>query len=97
VFCRNTDAAQVLCTLLFPDGTWSTQPAAARTAKFSLIKGTRTYASGTRVLRAGRTTIRLRVRRTVRPGTYRLRITVGKTTRTVNVTVPKAVKTRTRV
>jgi beta-glucosidase len=97
VICRTTNAAQVLCTLLFPDGTWSTQPSAARTAKFSLIRGTRTYASGTRVLRAGKLTITLLARRTVRPGTYRLRITVGKSTRTVNVTVPKAVKTRSRV
>jgi hypothetical protein len=82
---------------MFPEGTWSTQPASARTAKLSLTKGTRTYASGRQVLRAGKVTIRLRAHRTVRPGTYRLRITVGKTTRTVNVTVRKAIKTRPNV
>src|SRR3954452_6948892 len=61
------------------------------------MKGTRTYARGSQVLRAGKVTIRLRALRAVRPGVYRLRITVGKTTRTVKVTVRRTVKAGGRV
>ena len=54
VVCRNTAAAQVLCTLLFPDGAWETAPTAARTARLRLVKGSRTLASGKAVLSPGR-------------------------------------------
>ena len=35
VVCRNTTTAQVLCTLLFPDGAWESSPAAARGCAWS--------------------------------------------------------------
>ena len=81
--CRNTEIAQVLCTLLFEDGAWEAAPTSARTAKLRLVKGGRAFAKGTALLQSGR----VRNTRTVHPGSYRLKITVAGTTRTFKVKV----------
>jgi hypothetical protein len=90
VVCRNTTAAQVLCTLLFEDGTWETAPAAARTARLRLVKGGRTFASGRAALRSGRVRARLRSTRTARPGSYTLRLRVRGETMSVKVKLRSA-------
>jgi len=81
VVCRTTTTAQVLCTLIFADGTWETATRAARTAQLRLVKGGRTFAKGKAVIKAGKMRVRLKSTRKVRPGRYQLRIRVrGKTT-----------------
>jgi hypothetical protein len=80
----------VLCTLLFEDGTWTTAPAAARTATLRLLKNGRALATGKALLKAGRLQVRLRNTRAVRPGSYRLAIKVPGKQRTVNARVHAA-------
>jgi hypothetical protein len=77
VVCRNTAVAQVLCALLFEDGTRETAPAATRTARLRLVKCGRTFATGKTVVRSGTIRLRLTTARTVRLRSYRLRSRVA--------------------
>jgi hypothetical protein len=92
--CRNTAAAQVLCTLLFPDGSWETASQAARTASFRLLRSGRTFATGKAVLRAGNVRVRLMRTRTIRAGTYRLQMRIAGAGRTERRVVLRAVTGR---
>ncbi len=97
VVCRNTAAAEVLCSLLFPDGTWDSAPAAARTATLRLVKGSRTFARGKAVLSSGHMRVRLKDARTVKPGRYRLVIRVAGKTTTVKVDLRAALNPAARL
>ncbi|RKQ92990.1 beta-glucosidase [Solirubrobacter pauli] len=92
--CRPTGATRVLCTLLFADGSWSTAPASTRTATLRLLHRGRTVATGHAVLQAGKVNVRLKRTRAVRPGSYRLQITVAGKNRTVAATVARASRVR---
>lgn len=74
VVCQSNQAAQLLCSITFPPGTWTTQPKAA-VDQYQLSHAQRTVATGTIKLRRGRVTIRTGKR--LRPGRYLLTITTG--------------------
>jgi sugar lactone lactonase YvrE len=74
IICQSNLAAQILCSITFAPGTWSTQPKAA-VDHYQITRRGRTVASGVVTVRHGRITIR--PRRAVPPGRYVLTITVG--------------------
>jgi hypothetical protein len=69
--CRNTVVAKATCQILFAPGTWTTT-----TAHFTIRRGHRLIARGTRRIDAhGR--LRVRLAGGMRPGRYRVTVTVG--------------------
>jgi hypothetical protein len=72
VVCRNTAVAKATCQILFAPGTWT-----AATAHFTIRRGHTLVARGTRRIDAhGR--LRVRLARKLRPGRYRVTVTVGR-------------------
>jgi hypothetical protein len=76
IVCRNTALAKATCQILFAPGTWTTSPAAT-TAHYTVRRGHTLIARGTqRIGRDGR--LRVRLARGLRPGRYRVTVTVGR-------------------
>ncbi len=73
VTCNNTLAAQLLCTVIFAPGTWSTARPAGL-ASYDISRHGRTVESGTIRVRHGRVTLRSR---RLSPGRYALTVTIG--------------------
>jgi hypothetical protein len=71
---------------MFEPGSWDAAAGAQR-ATIKLTRGGRVVASGSRVVRDGRARIRLRTRRPLRAGVYKLRIKAGTRTFTQKVRI----------
>jgi hypothetical protein len=82
--------AKVTCQILFAPGTWTTSPTAT-TARYTVRRGHTVIARGTRRIAGRRLVVRLS--HGLRPGRYRITVTVGRGrhahsfTRTVRVRV----------
>jgi hypothetical protein len=88
VVCRSTALARVTCELLFAPGTWKTAGAATATrARYTISRGHKVVARGSRRLHGRPARLVLRVTRHLRPGRYRVAITVGRRSFTRTVTV----------
>jgi hypothetical protein len=74
VVCNSTIVAQVLCSIIFKSGTWSTHNS-ARDVTFHISRRGHTITTGTASLRDGRVTVRSR---RLPPGRYLLTITIGR-------------------
>jgi hypothetical protein len=79
VVCRNTIAAKVLCDAIFQPGTWHVAGSAG-VARVMLSRKQHVYARGAVRVGAGakKARIRLVTIRRVRPGTYQLKVTLGR-------------------
>ena len=73
VICNHTNVAELLCAIIFPRGTWSTNRI-ADTISYNISRRGRTIETGNATLRHGRLTVRSR---RLRPGRYLLSITIG--------------------
>lgn len=72
VICNNTNVAELLCVIIFPRGTWSTNRIAG-TVSYNISRRGNTVESGHATLRHGRLTVRSR---RLRSGSYLLSITI---------------------
>ncbi|MGN6869275.1 MAG: choice-of-anchor D domain-containing protein [Solirubrobacteraceae bacterium] len=72
VICNSTGVAQLLCSIIFPSGTWSTAHATVR-ASYDITRHGRTVASGWIRLHNGRVTLRSR---RLPAGRYALTVTI---------------------
>jgi hypothetical protein len=82
IVCRNTAVAKATCQILFAPGTWRT----GSTARYSVRRGHKVIARGSRHLVGRRLVVRLAHR--LRPGRYRVTVTTGRghsVTETVSV------------
>lgn len=73
VICNNSGAAQLLCSIIFPPGTWSTAHP-ARLASYDISRHGRTFESGTIRVGHGQVTLRSRP---LPAGRYALTVTIG--------------------
>ncbi len=75
VVCRNTAVAKATCQILFAPGTWTTS-SAATTARYTIRRGHTVVARGSRRIAGHRLLVRLA--HGLRPGRYRVTVTVGR-------------------
>jgi hypothetical protein len=82
LICNDTNAARVLCSIIFKPGTWSTNNAPT-VASFRISHQGRTIATGKVAIRHGRVTVRSP---RLRPGRYLLTVTIGTGPRKLTIT-----------
>ena len=83
VICSNTTVARVTCSILFAPGTW-TVATSAQLAQFTIMHGRRAVIHGRVEIRHGG--VALHHIHGLRPGTYRLTVTIRRDHRTILLT-----------